>query len=206
FHLRNIARIHPMLSLTVAEKLINTFFSQIDYCNALLTGVSKSTLNKLQYVQNSAARILTRSSASNHITPILKSLHWLPVKFPHYTEPVVQKDGVAEGGEAQFNCSSGQGFPEPTVHWLINGERPPVDTVRSTVTQEPDTKLFSVRSLITVNVTQEITVSCTIENHRLKENKTSAVIYLVGGFLIAVLIGVAMWKRRELFRLCGIAQ
>nr|XP_015216980.1 PREDICTED: CD276 antigen-like [Lepisosteus oculatus] len=141
----------------------------------------------------------------------------------HYTDPVVQRD--AEGGEAQFNCSSGQGFPEPTVHWLINGERPPVDTVRSTVTQEPDTKLFSVRSLLTANVTQEIIVSCTIENHRLKENKTSAVIYysiqkdtntgtntaqvvggIVGGFLIAVLIGVAMWKRRELFKRCGIAQ
>nr|XP_015216985.1 PREDICTED: CD276 antigen-like [Lepisosteus oculatus] len=143
----------------------------------------------------------------------------------HYTEPVVQRDGVTEGGEAQFNCSSGQGFPKPTVHWLINGECPPVDTVRSTVTQEPDTKLFSVRSLLTVNVTQEIIVSCTIENHRLKENKTSAVIYysiqkdtnagtntaqvvggVVGGFLLAVLIGVAMWKRRELFKQCGIAQ
>ncbi|XP_069050137.1 uncharacterized protein [Lepisosteus oculatus] len=82
FHLRNIARLRPMLSLTVAEKLINIFvFSRIDYCNALLPGVSKSTLNKLQYVQNSAARILTRSSTSVHITPILESLHWLPVKF-----------------------------------------------------------------------------------------------------------------------------
>lgn len=50
FHLRNIARIQPMLSLSVAEKFINYFvFSRIDYCNALLVGVSKSSLNKLQY-------------------------------------------------------------------------------------------------------------------------------------------------------------
>ncbi|MBN3323460.1 CFDP2 protein, partial [Atractosteus spatula] len=62
FHLRNIFRLHPMLWLTVNEKLLNTFvFSQIDYCNALLAGVSKSTLNKLRYVQNSGARILTQS-------------------------------------------------------------------------------------------------------------------------------------------------
>ncbi len=82
FHLRNIARLRPMLSLPVAEKLINTFvFSRIDYCNALLAGVSKSTLSKLQSVQNSAARILTRTKTSEHISPVLESLHWLPVRF-----------------------------------------------------------------------------------------------------------------------------
>ncbi len=53
FHLRKIARLRPMFSFTVPEKLMNTFvFSRIDYCNALLAGVSKATLNKLQVVQN----------------------------------------------------------------------------------------------------------------------------------------------------------
>ncbi len=51
FHLRNIAKLHPMLTFSVAETLINTFvFSRIDYCNALLAGVSKATLSKLQLV------------------------------------------------------------------------------------------------------------------------------------------------------------
>uniref|UniRef100_A0A8C1UV32 Reverse transcriptase domain-containing protein n=1 Tax=Cyprinus carpio TaxID=7962 RepID=A0A8C1UV32_CYPCA len=82
FHLRNIAKLRPMLTFSVAEKLINTFvFSRIDYCHALLAGVSKATLNKLQLVQNSAARILTRTCAREHITPILEKLHWLPVSF-----------------------------------------------------------------------------------------------------------------------------
>ena len=60
---------------------MNSFvISRIDYCNALLAGVFKSTL-RLQYVQNSAARILTGSRVCNHITPVLESLHWLPVRF-----------------------------------------------------------------------------------------------------------------------------
>ncbi len=76
------ARLRPMLSLPVAEKLINTFvFSRIDYCNALLAGVSKTTLSKLQSVQNSAVRILTGTKTSEHISPVLESFHWLPVRF-----------------------------------------------------------------------------------------------------------------------------
>ncbi len=71
-----------MLTFSVAETLINTFvFLRIDYCNALLAGVSKATLSNLQLVQNSAARILTRTSAREHITPVLEKLHWLPVSF-----------------------------------------------------------------------------------------------------------------------------
>ncbi len=71
-----------MLSFPVAGRLINTFvFTRIDYCNALLAGASKATLNKLQVVQNSAARILTRTRMRDHITPVLESLHWLPVSF-----------------------------------------------------------------------------------------------------------------------------
>ncbi len=60
---------------------LHLFISRIDYCNALLAGVSKTTLSKLQSVQNSAARILTGTKTSEHISPVLESLHWLPVRF-----------------------------------------------------------------------------------------------------------------------------
>jgi len=46
-----------------------------------LAGVSKASLHKLQLGHNSAARILTRTSAREHITLILEKLHWLPVGF-----------------------------------------------------------------------------------------------------------------------------
>ncbi|KAF7690623.1 hypothetical protein C0J45_24441, partial [Silurus meridionalis] len=82
FHLRNISKLRNMLSISDAEKLVHAFMtSSIDYCNALLGGCPASLINKLQLVQNAAARVLTRSRKYDHITPILSSLHWLPVKF-----------------------------------------------------------------------------------------------------------------------------
>ncbi len=55
--------------------------SRLDYCNALLGGCPASSINKLQVVQNAVARVLTRSGKYDHITPILQSLHWLPIKY-----------------------------------------------------------------------------------------------------------------------------
>ncbi|CDR10475.1 unnamed protein product, partial [Oncorhynchus mykiss] len=81
FHLCNIAKIRNFLSKNDAEKLIHAFVtSRLDYCNALLSGYPDKALNKLQLVLNTAARILTRTKKIDHITPVLASLHWLPVK------------------------------------------------------------------------------------------------------------------------------
>ncbi len=63
-----------MLSVSDAEKLVHAFMtSRLDYCNALLGGCPASSINKLQIVQNAAARVLTRSRKYDHITPILVS-------------------------------------------------------------------------------------------------------------------------------------
>ena len=53
----------------------------LDYCNSLLFGVPECHLHKLQRVQNAAARLIFQESRFCHITPLLKSLHWLPVKY-----------------------------------------------------------------------------------------------------------------------------
>ena len=80
FHLKNISKLRPTLSLPDAEKLVHAFVSsRLDYCNALLIGIPSRGLQRLQYIQNSAARILMRVRKYDHITPILQSLHWLPV-------------------------------------------------------------------------------------------------------------------------------
>uniref|UniRef100_A0A672L323 Reverse transcriptase domain-containing protein n=1 Tax=Sinocyclocheilus grahami TaxID=75366 RepID=A0A672L323_SINGR len=82
YHLKNIARIRGFVSSQDLEKLVHAFItSRVDYCNGLLTGLAKKTIRQLQLIQNAAARILTRTRKSEHITPVLRSLHWLPVIF-----------------------------------------------------------------------------------------------------------------------------
>ena len=53
--------------------------SKLDYCISLPYGCRKMPLKKLQYVQNTAARISTWPCKFDHITPVLSDLHWLPV-------------------------------------------------------------------------------------------------------------------------------
>ncbi len=82
FHLCNISRIRSSLSQQDVETVIHAFVtSQLDYCNSLLYGLSTNNIKRLQYVQNSAARLITHTRKNDHITPIVYHLHWLPVSL-----------------------------------------------------------------------------------------------------------------------------
>jgi hypothetical protein len=77
---RSIGRIRQYLSFEAASNLIHAFISsRLDYGNSLLSGLPNNSLTKLQRVQNTAARILTKTKKYDHITPILDDLHWLTV-------------------------------------------------------------------------------------------------------------------------------
>ena len=82
YHLWLLSKIKSVVSFNDFECLIHAFIStRLDYCNALYTGINHASLARLQLVQNAAACLLTRTRKRDHITPILASLHWLPVHF-----------------------------------------------------------------------------------------------------------------------------
>ena len=80
YHLRNPSRIRKYLTKESAAVAVHAFAtSKLDYCNALLHGLPKYQLQRLQYAQNMAARVVCQMSKFQHITPVLQELHRLPI-------------------------------------------------------------------------------------------------------------------------------
>ena len=79
--LRRISAIRHLLSVQATQTLVSAFvLSRIDYCNSLLVHCPQSLLQRVQKLQNNAARLVLRVPKSDHITPHLRSLHWLPIE------------------------------------------------------------------------------------------------------------------------------
>ena len=81
YHLYNISKIRNFLTLDQTKTVVHAYVtSKLDNNNALLTGIPGCLLMRLQLVQNASAKVVTRQKKSDHVTPLLKSLHWLPVE------------------------------------------------------------------------------------------------------------------------------
>jgi len=73
--------IKQALSPEATRTLIHAFISsRFDYCNSILVGVSSQLLQKLQVVQNATTRLVTGARKWEHMTPVLRELHWLPIR------------------------------------------------------------------------------------------------------------------------------
>ena len=80
--IRSIGRIRKYLSADSLKRLVNTLVtSRIDYTNSILYGSTDYDLNKLQRLQNTAARLIKGAKKNDHIMPILEELHWLPIRY-----------------------------------------------------------------------------------------------------------------------------
>jgi len=91
-HINNVCRqfysqlcqlrvIRRSLPADVLKTLLHAFVStRLDYCNSLFYGLHERDLRKLQAVQNAAARLVRGLSRYDHITPVMRDLHWLHVR------------------------------------------------------------------------------------------------------------------------------
>ena len=55
--------------------------SRLDYGNSLLYGIGEGHLDTLQRIQNAAARLVVDGRKFDHVSPIMKDLHWLPIEY-----------------------------------------------------------------------------------------------------------------------------
>ena len=80
--LRQISQIRPYLTEEATATLVHALIiSKLDCYNSLLIRIPDWLKRKLQLIQNNAGRLITKNKMSEHITPVLKNLHWLPISF-----------------------------------------------------------------------------------------------------------------------------
>jgi hypothetical protein len=81
YQLRNIWRIRKYITKDTCNHAIRSLIlSRLDYSNSLLYGISSKDTQKLQKIQNRAARLIFQVGRREHTSPLIKELHWLPVK------------------------------------------------------------------------------------------------------------------------------
>ena len=81
YQLRNIGQIRSSITEGACRTLVHALVtSRLDYGNGLLYGIPQATLQRLQRIQNCAARLIIRTPKYEHITPVLRRLYLLPVR------------------------------------------------------------------------------------------------------------------------------
>lgn len=81
YQLRQLRVVTRCMTSDAAKTTVQAFITcRLDFSNALLYGITDDLLRRLQSIQNAAARLVSGTRRSDHITPVLRRLHWLPVK------------------------------------------------------------------------------------------------------------------------------
>ena len=80
YNIRDLHRIRHTLNLKTASVIATSLVhSKLDYCNSLYLNLPQKQISRLQLLQNSLVRTVTGTPKIEHITLVLKSLHWLKI-------------------------------------------------------------------------------------------------------------------------------
>ena len=82
FTIRNLSRIKPFLTLQQLQTAVCAcVLSKLDYCNALYFRIDEKLIDKLQSVQNAAAKLLKKKSGHKNMstTEYIRRCHWLRI-------------------------------------------------------------------------------------------------------------------------------
>ena len=81
FEIHRISTIRKFLTVQITNILVCAYvISKLDYCNSIFANCPQYILEKLQKVQNAAVRLVFRAKKQDHVTPLMKKLHWLPIE------------------------------------------------------------------------------------------------------------------------------
>ena len=80
YQTRRINSIRQYLTDNAVKTLTQSVvISRLDYCNSVCIGLPMKSIHRLHLAQNAAARVIKRTPKREHMTPVLRDLHWLPV-------------------------------------------------------------------------------------------------------------------------------
>ena len=103
--------------------VVSLVLTRLDYCNAVLAGLPAYQLDRLQSAINAAARMICRASQYDHVSLLLKELHWLrvPERIEFKLCALVYK---CLNGNGQSSTSDGHPVTStPAVVFVINVDR-----------------------------------------------------------------------------------
>ena len=79
--LRKIARNRKFLNENSCKTIINALvLSKLNFASTLYLDMTEKNLNRLQKVQNYAAKVITLARKYDHVTPLLHHLNWLLIR------------------------------------------------------------------------------------------------------------------------------
>ena len=81
--IKKLSQVKGYLTEEQLQQLISSdIFSKLDYCNSLFYGINSKLMNKMQRVQNCAARLLSKTKIpSGSLDNFIMDRHWLKIKY-----------------------------------------------------------------------------------------------------------------------------